>query len=421
MRDADPPAAQFALINELLTTRLAMLAAGGAALVFALNAGLYAVAIAGSNDLLTPYGMIIGGDFVAFETAAEAAARGEANLAYDAAAFADRLAERFPARGGFNLNWPYPPTMFLATAPLALVGYLTGYWLWVIAGLASLCFATRSLTGSPLALFAVIASPAAYLAVITGQTGLFTAALALLAASEATRRPLIAGVAAGLLTMKPQLGLLIPVAFAAGGCWRAFAVAAVTALALALAASGIFGAGIWQAFLASMGEHGARLQSAAFPFEKLVSVFGGARTIGLPFSAALALQGIAILSLAAVVGAFWRASSDAALRTALLCAAIPLATPYAMYYELPLMLPALIVLAVRGAERGWLAGEKIAVGALWLAPMFILSLPPDPGAPLGFMTSAALFALVLRRLHAEGCFPAPALSLTIRSRNPIHE
>jgi hypothetical protein len=55
------------------------------------------------------------------------------------------------------------------------------------------------------------------------------------------RRPLLAGLLVGLLTIKPQLGVLIPVLLIASGRWRVFTVATVTALALAAAAVMLFG------------------------------------------------------------------------------------------------------------------------------------------------------------------------------------
>ena len=40
------------------------------------------------------------------------------------------------------------------------------------------------------------------------------------------RRPLIAGILFGLMAYKPQFGLMIPIALAAGGYWRSFSAAA---------------------------------------------------------------------------------------------------------------------------------------------------------------------------------------------------
>ena len=53
--------------------------------------------------------------------------------------------------------------------------------------------------------------------------------LAALAAS------LLTGILFGLMAYKPQFGLMIPIALAAGGYWRSFAAAAATAVLLTLA------------------------------------------------------------------------------------------------------------------------------------------------------------------------------------------
>lgn len=390
-------AERFPFVNELLTRRLLLvvLAAGG--LVLATNAAVYGYAIATAKDYVTVQGPVIGGDFVVFGEAAKAAADGEAAAIYDPRVLEARLRTTYPARESFRLSWQYPPTMFLVTAPLAAASYPLSFALWALATGGLFLVAVSRVWRHRLALFLVIASPAAFQALITGQTGFLTAALLTTAAVSPDRRWLVAGLAAGLLTVKPQLGLLIPIAFAAAGCWRAFGVAAATALLMAGASLAIFGAETWTAFIAALTVHGAEMQSAIFPFEKLVSAYGGVVMLGLPMRAAMGLQIAASLGLAIFVALVWRGVKEWDLRLAVLCSAALLASPYAFYYEMIVALPALFIVAKRGIETGWLAGEKIALAALWLAPMFVLSFGGAPGFPLAFAVSLATFLLAARR------------------------
>ncbi|MEQ1929366.1 MAG: glycosyltransferase family 87 protein [Parvularculaceae bacterium] len=390
-------AARFPLINLLLTKRLAQVAWCAAALVLAVNAAMFTHAAATSTDYITGYGPAIGGDFVAFHTAAKAAASGEAAGAYDAEKFAGRISAAFPTGGDIRLSWQYPPTMLALIAWLALLPYLVAYGSWAFAGGAIYLAGLRPLLSNRLALFAVLASPAAMQAFITGQTGLLTGGLLALAAWNADRRPVLAGLAAGILTFKPQLGLLIPVAFAAAGAWRAFAIAAITALLLCAATTLALGVEVWRAFFAAIAEHSGRMQSDVFPFEKLVSVYGGAVMVGAPFGAAMAAQAAASLFLAGSTWIFWRRVKAPDLRLAALCAAALLAAPNAFYYELTLVLPALLVVARRGVEGGWLRGERPFLAALWIAPMTVLSFGEQPGPPVGFLAAACALALVVRR------------------------
>ena len=66
-------------------------------------------------------------------------------------------------------------------------------------------------------------------------------------------RPLVAGLLFGLLAYKPQFGVMIPLALAAGHYWRSFAAAAVTVLFLALAvtfcSAQAYGRPSWQALI----------------------------------------------------------------------------------------------------------------------------------------------------------------------------
>jgi hypothetical protein len=393
-------AARFPFVNELLTRRLLPVVIAAAGLVLATNAAVFGYAIATSKDYVTPYGPVVGGDFVVFNEAAKAAASGEAAAIYDREVLEARLKAAFPAREDFRLSWQYPPTMLVLTAPLALAPYPSSFVLWTLATGALFLLAMSSVWKNRVALFLAIASPAAFQALITGQTGFLTAALVTAAALGPDRRWLLAGLAAGLLTVKPQLGLLLPVAFIAGGCWRAFAVAAATTLLLAGASHALFGAEAWTAFLAALSAHGAEMQSVVFPFHKLVSVYGGAVMLGMPISVALALQLAVSLGLAGFVALVWRRVKEWDLRLAVLSSAALLVSPYAFYYEMTVALPALFIIARRGVETGWLEGEKPALALLWLAPMFILAVNDGPGFPVAFAATLATFLLAARRALA---------------------
>lgn len=363
----------------------------------ALYASVYLGVILTSENLLTVHDTIIGGDFIVFWTASQAAAEGNALALYDAAVMESLLLENFPGRDSYKLTWQYPPTMFLVIAPLAAFGYVPALWLWGAGTAAMFGAALLSLWRKYSALLIAFASAVAFQALITGQTGFFTAALIAVAAAFAGTRPVIAGIAAGLLTIKPQFGLLIPIAFAAAGCWRAFGVAAFVGGAMAAASLLVFGPEAWVAFKSAAAGHGGMMSTDIFPYHKLITPLGFLTQIGAPSIVAMAGQIISALGLAAFVLFVWRRTDQWDLRAMALCIAAPLASPYAMYYELTIFIPAIFLLAKRGMETGWLSWERPALVVLWAVPLFT---PGEKGSVLCFLIAIGAFAICARHIMA---------------------
>lgn len=397
-RAVDAFAARYPLIYQLFTTRLKGSLIAMAALFMTIAAVLYAQLIIESEDLFTKAGPIIGGDFIVFRHAASVAGTPDMLAIYEMETLNAQLEAAYPGKGAFGFGWMYPPTMSLVIAPFAGPPYLASFALWVaLFGGVFLVTASRLWTDK-WALFFLASSPCAFIALITGQNGFLTATLIALAGAFADRRPIIAGIAAGLLTIKPQLGLLIPIAFIAAGCWRAFFAAALTAALLAAASLIAFGAAPWIDFVSSVAAHGGRMALDIFPFSKLVTPFGLATMLGLPAPAAGAAQVAATLALAAYVFTVWRRVKDQDLRLAALATSAVLATPYAFYYELVIMAPAMLLIAKRAVETGWLRYERVTLIAVWIAPLMMPGEPGAPGLPLCSAGALLAFFIAARRI-----------------------
>ena len=146
-------------------------------------------------------------------------------------------------------NWSYPPGIMFFAAPFGQFGYLPALlhldaarWRDLVRGRAPHLADNRLLA-------ALMLSPAAMLCVISGQSSLITAAMLITIFVWLDRRPIVAGILIGLLTLKPQLGILFPVMLIASARWRVFASAAVTALALVAATALVFGPQVWIDFV----------------------------------------------------------------------------------------------------------------------------------------------------------------------------
>ena len=153
------------------------------------------------------------------------------------------------------------------------------------------------------------------------------------------RRPIVSGILFGLLTVKPQLGLLLPLLLVLTGRWRCIAAAAITTIMLMGVTACIFGADIWPRYVAELGTETVVLAypwAGIFP-SMMPTAFMNARIAGWTLPWAWTAQGF--MSAAAIVAAgwtFWR-RRDPVLSTALFLVASFLVTPYAFNYDMVVM------------------------------------------------------------------------------------
>jgi alpha-1,2-mannosyltransferase len=339
----------------------------------ALVAGTVAVTawVLSGHGTADPMGRPVGTDFLRLWAASYALLNGNQRAIYDASAFfALERAVTIPPTPDFY-PWNYPPSSLLITYPLALLPYLESLAIWLALGLAGYLAALWRIFPRPLTLWVGFAFPAVFWTVTHGQNSFLTTSLFCWGLLQLPRRPVLAGVLFGALTFKPHLGLLLSVALLAGRHWRALAVAAATAFALAAISFVIFGAGIWADFLASTSSTRSMLESGLNfgNFYKMQSVFAGARLLGSSVFVAYALQALAALGAAAVVAWAWRRhTADLDMKNAALMAATPLSTAFIFDYDLMLLAPAIAWLTRKGITDGPLPYEQATLAAVFFAP-----------------------------------------------------
>jgi alpha-1,2-mannosyltransferase len=266
-------------------------------------------------------------------------------------------------------------------------------------------------------LLLTLAFPAVLINVGHGHNGFLTAALLGGGLVILDRRPLAAGILFGLMAYKPQFGLMIPIALAAGGYWRTFAIAAVTAVLLTLVTTLVFGMQVWHAFF--VGAEFTRtvvLEQGDTGWHKIQSIFSWARMWGAPVPLAYAIQGAATLVLAMTSAWLWHGKAPYPLKAAGLCLAAILATPYTLDYDMMVLAPAIAFLAADGMARGFGPWDKTALAALWLVPLVARTVPQVTLIPLGVPAMLAMFVLLLRRVELT---PAPADGLLCRLHQTI--
>jgi hypothetical protein len=369
-----------------------------------------------SPTLTTLKGIPFGSDFITFWAASHLALGGEAAAAFDMVRIvaAEHLA--VPASTGVFL-WHYPPTFQLFILPLALLPYLPAYFLWVLSTFALLVTVLRRIAPSSYLLPLLLTFTGTYFNFFHGQNGFLTAALFGAGLLLLRTKPILAGVLLGLMSYKPQLGLLIPLALICGRYWTTLGAGAVTAVALAALSWCAFGTAPWLAFWHNLPLVQDILAQGRLPWAKMPSVYSTLRTLGLSSSYAYTGQFIVAAFVAVTVAWIWRHQPGSKRAIAVLVAGAPLATPYVFDYDLALLAVPIAILAWDGVERGWRMGEREILILAFFVPAMVSSIAYAYHVQVGSLGLLILFAMATRRalrpaesVHDARALPAPAQS-----------
>jgi alpha-1,2-mannosyltransferase len=257
----------------------------------------------------------------------------------------------------------------------------------------------------PERLFMLVVAPAVWINIFAGQSGFLTAALMIAGLAGLERRPVLSGICFGLLTIKPQLGVLIPLMLVLTGQWRAILAAALTVAALVIATGLLFGFDIWPEYFRQVMPLQSEILTAGQGIFTIMmpTVFMNARIAHLPLDIAWALQiATSIAAVAAVAWTYWR-RRDPELSTALLVTASFLVTPYAFNYDMVVFGWVIARLRERG---GTPLDDRLAL-AVWTLPVtaMVMGLFAVPGSALVLVAFAAR---LLWRLAAAESSPEKA-------------
>jgi glycosyl transferase family 87 len=212
------------------------------------------------------------------------------------------------------------------------------------------------------------------------------------------RHPALAGLCLGLLSYKPQFGLLFPIVLIADRRWLTIAVAAFTVGALAMASWLAFGSASWEAFVHWMPITGrVVLGEGAADWSRLQSLFGLMRAHGAGEMLAWTVQTVSALAVVAGIVALWRSPASYEIKAAALAAGALLVTPYIYIYDLVVLAVAVAFLLRLALRRGFSA---VDVGALGAAGLLILSFPYVQ-TQVGLAAVIIVAGLVVQRAFAE--------------------
>jgi hypothetical protein len=302
--------------------------------------------------------------------------------------------------------YPYPPSFLLVLWPL---GWLPGWAMCAMLIVVTLPLYLWATVGrnwrSPALLFA-LAAPTTTIGIVCGQSSFLSAALLAGGLRLAAGNPIAGGMLLGLLTYKPQLGLLVPVALVSARLWRILAAAALTVCGLVILTTLLFGGTIWPAWVAAFLSFSRHIPTASRPILYLMpTIFGTIARLGAAPETALLVQYAGTAVAAALVWVLFRAGPQPLAGAALLVASL-LATPYAFVYDMPIVATAVIwVVAERhraGAAFG--TGEVFVLILAMIAPVTLAA--ANPRFPLPLISLILLLGAIVRRCRRLGAIGA---------------
>lgn len=341
--------------------------AAGFAIFFALFEVFYFATARLPYDIVH---QLVGWDYLNTWMGAHAALFGKPQEFFEYRHYNAILHEFFPG-AKYPHNWSYPPHILLLIWPFGLFPYLVSYALWIAIGLAAFLWVGGEGGLDSNRLLFLAAAPVVLMNILTGQNGLFTGAILVCALTNWDRKPALAGILFGLLSVKPQLVLLVPLVLVLTRRWRCLGFAALTCLVMVAATTALFGPSIWRDYLAEAApfqqrvlEYGTGLMLAMMP-----TAFINARLMGSPLELAWALQAlVSVATVAVVIWTFWR-PRDPLLSIAILLTGSLLVTPYAFNYDMAALTIVLVKLRERGNNE---ATDRRLILAVWLLPVAMM-------------------------------------------------
>jgi arabinofuranan 3-O-arabinosyltransferase len=398
----------MALVQDTLPSARPPFSAARAIRLIGLTLALgYLIALGGTflkgDFLLDGQGRPIANDFVSVPAAGRLSLDGAPAAAYDWTTHKQAEVRVIGHDFAGYYGWHYPPTFLFVAAALATLPFVVAMVVSLAATLAAYVAALSGILGRT-GIFVALGFPAALWNVTAGQNGFLTAALIGGTLGLMQRRPALAGICLGLLTYKPQFGLLFPLVLIADRRWLTIAVAAAVAIGLAALSLLVFGSASWQAFMHWLPITGQIvLGEGHADWSRLQSLFGLVRTHGGSERLAWSIQAIASVALAIATTALWRSRAPFDLKAAALAAATLVVTPYVYMYDLVVLAVAVAFLIRFALERGFVAGEVFGLAA---AAALIL-IYPYAKSQVGLAAVLIVLALVMQRACCIATKSAP--------------
>lgn len=316
-------------------------------------------------------------DFLSFWAAGRLALQGAPALAYDLSAH--RAVEYSVVTLHGLLPFFYPPPMLFLLAPFGALPLGPAFVAWIILTGG---FYVRA-SGLPIRV--ALAHPAVVANGLIGQVAFLTTGIFALGCNLLRDRPFLAGIVLGLLTLKPQIAALFPLALIAGRHWHALAGAACSAIAVLALSVLVFGIASLTGFIDMLPRFAEYMALAKWDWNELASLYAAARHAG----ATPAIAGI--IHLLGLAFGLWCTllawSKDHEAKVPIIAAASLLVPPYLLNYDALLLVIPFAWLLLRN--------RVAAAVVIWLLALIPIVL--DGFNPMSLAAVLSLVAMLADR------------------------
>jgi hypothetical protein len=311
-------------------------------------------------------------------------------------------------------SWSYPPHFLLMLWPLGYLDYALALPIFLAVTFALFVaavyvFRASVAPQSSVALLCCAVLGFSVMQLSATQNGFLTAAFLLFGLAWMRERPLLAGLAFACLTVKPQLGILIPLLLLLDRNWRTIAWASIFTLGLVGASVVFFGINSWQLYLTDTLAYQRSVMTdwTGIFLAMMPTVFGGARAVGFAPAVATALQWPVSILAAVLVVWLLRREREPLHRIFILACGTFLITPYAFDYDMGALsaVAAMVACSSRIATHRAAATSIAAIAAL-SGIVMNLGRAGLPLSPLLFFVGLGVIAW--SHSHADARTPAAA-------------
>lgn len=340
---------------------------------------------------------IVDRDFANYWVGGKLALNGDYALLFDPPAYYAYLQSLFGENYQIHA-WSYPPHFLPLVAPLGLMEYRPALAVFLIVTFAlftwsAWAFMRRYASGVSKPLVALALAGFVFMQIEATQNGFLTGALLLGTFAFMRERPMLAGLFLALLTVKPQLGFLIPVLALLDRNWRLFGWATGFTLVLLGLSVVLFGVDVWRLYFSQIIPYQNFVMTdwSGIFLRMMPSTFGSIRTLGFTPPTAFAVQAVVSVIAFAVLLRLLFLLRDPLERAFAILTGTLLITPYAFNYDMGAVSVVAACLALRARDDHrhaamWIYGGLAVLPAV-MTPLGLEMLPISP------LVLAAAFAV----------------------------